>query len=621
MAKKIIDFEGHELQVDDADRLQIDANQVVDDRDLAVTLAGATGDQLLNKTLTEELIDEMAELPQIGPSDNNKYVRSYYVSPPLYGDEGDGNVTITPGPSSSDRFTYINDSTDMISDALLGALTINVTDASLFSAGDEVCLHQAQCYRDPSKRFQYEFLRVDSVDTGLNTITFTTGLSKAYDSDSTANTGEDTKTQVVRVPNYNTLTIQSGAGVCARPWNGRIGGLLLFRAKTLTGAGAISATDAGFRDSGVYSYFLEDRAGRGEGPLGYPKTYLTSAWEPTARDENFNAAKHTASGSATLANLGGSAFSDTNTSQIDGGVGTITPYLAKPYTKNGTDKIAASDMGDYLPMAKAKLLYKEDGSNLVFMGNSNPKDEAMNGGNASGGAIRVYVEAWGTFTGGLYSRCASGPQAGGYVSFMSETDFTGTVDVTGNTSGIVGDDGDDFTGQPTATIDKGYELETPPAFHTQNMLNVQDEKASGTNAPTGTGATWNTRELNTLVVDNIPGASVSSNQITLPAGEYYIDGDAPVHTGASGIYSKLRFRNVTDGATVAIGTQARVDGDAATNVRMTDEMFVSGAFTIATTKVFELQQWLSGTDTATLGIAAATGENEVYARLRIWKTD
>ena len=149
-------------------------------------------------------------------------------------------------------------------------------------------------------------------------------------------------------------------------------------------------------------------------------------------------------------------------------------------------------------------------------------------------------------------------------------------------------------------------------------LIVVDSKASGTNAPNGTASTWNTRELNLVDVNDIVGASLATNQVTLPVGTYRIWAVAPVHTNSGGVYTKLRFRNITDGTTEKLGTQARVDGDAATNVRMTDEVFCVGEFTVSgSSKVFELQQWLSNTDTNTLGIAATTGENEIYAILMI----
>ena len=42
-------------------------------------------------------------------------------------------------------------------------------------------------------------------------------------------------------------------------------------------------------------------------------------------------------------------------------------------------------------------------------------------------------------------------------------------------------------------------------------------------------------------------------------------------------------------------------------------------FTLAAEQTVELQHYLSGTDTNTLGYPASTGENEVYAEIKLWK--
>ena len=58
---------------------------------------------------------------------------------------------------------------------------------------------------------------------------------------------------------------------------------------------------------------------------------------------------------------------------------------------------------------------------------------------------------------------------------------------------------------------------------------IRDEKASGTTGGTFTSGAWQTRDLNTEVVDTGNHASVATNQITLAAGTYRFRIVAPAH--------------------------------------------------------------------------------------------
>ena len=55
------------------------------------------------------------------------------------------------------------------------------------------------------------------------------------------------------------------------------------------------------------------------------------------------------------------------------------------------------------------------------------------------------------------------------------------------------------------------------------FLHIQDQKPQGTNGGTFTSGAWRTRDLNTVLTNTITGASLSANQITLPAGKYYVE--------------------------------------------------------------------------------------------------
>jgi hypothetical protein len=139
----------------------------------------------------------------------------------------------------------------------------------------------------------------------------------------------------------------------------------------------------------------------------------------------------------------------------------------------------------------------------------------------------------------------------------------------------------------------------------------QDQKADGTAGGGSTTGSWQTRVLNTSVFNNITGASLASNQVTLATAGTY------VFYGVGAFFSRQgahRIRNVSDNTTVATGPS----GDAATS-GLGFTTTVLGVATIASSKTFQLQYSVDAARaTDGLGQAAAwTGEVEVYASLLI----
>jgi len=88
------------------------------------------------------------------------------------------------------------------------------------------------------------------------------------------------------------------------------------------------------------------------------------------------------------------------------------------------------------------------------------------------------------------------------------------------------------------------------------MAIFEDQKADGTDGGTFTSGAWQTRVLNTTSHNTITGASLSANQITLPAGTYHISiVAAAVDVGVHG----CKFRNVSDNTDALIGVNAASD--------------------------------------------------------------
>ena len=147
----------------------------------------------------------------------------------------------------------------------------------------------------------------------------------------------------------------------------------------------------------------------------------------------------------------------------------------------------------------------------------------------------------------------------------------------------------------------------------EDYILIRDEKASGIIGGTFTAGAWQTRDLNTEVHDDGGHASVASNQITLAAGTYRFGAHAP---GVSVNFHKLRLYNITDAATIEIGTSDRSTTSAANS----NKSFIEGEFTIDASKVIELQHRCSTTaNNIGFGFDATLGVNEVYAVIEFWK--
>ena len=110
----------------------------------------------------------------------------------------------------------------------------------------------------------------------------------------------------------------------------------------------------------------------------------------------------------------------------------------------------------------------------------------------------------------------------------------------------------------------------------------EDRKASGTEGGTFTSGAWRTRDL-TSFVSEIPGAALSSNQITLPAGRYYVRARAPVYRVDQ---HKARLYNVTAAEAALTGT-SEFSGDSSAN--SSTPSVLSGRLDLVTETVLELQ--------------------------------
>ncbi len=147
------------------------------------------------------------------------------------------------------------------------------------------------------------------------------------------------------------------------------------------------------------------------------------------------------------------------------------------------------------------------------------------------------------------------------------------------------------------------------AFESE-LLHVRDEKSSGTGGGTATATTDNVRDLNTILTNEITGASLSSNIITLPTGTYYINATIPTFKNLS---NRAHLYNTADSSIVILGTsqQGAQFGDDSASI------FITGRFTISAQKTFQIRHYTERA--GSLGEIAEDGRTEVYTDVQIWK--
>lgn len=150
------------------------------------------------------------------------------------------------------------------------------------------------------------------------------------------------------------------------------------------------------------------------------------------------------------------------------------------------------------------------------------------------------------------------------------------------------------------------------------LLHVREEQPPGTTSQTsGLGSVFLASVLNVVKTNEIVGASLSSSQITLPVGTYFIDASIPyahnILNGAS--LFAARLQNLTTSIPLIYSQISRLFLSGTTaNRQDTGNVLIRGRFTLAAASVLELQQF----KTTYFPVAGSLG-TEVYADALIWK--
>ncbi|GEM_PF-2042629 len=142
---------------------------------------------------------------------------------------------------------------------------------------------------------------------------------------------------------------------------------------------------------------------------------------------------------------------------------------------------------------------------------------------------------------------------------------------------------------------------------------IADEKSAGTHGGTFTAGDWRTRDLNTIIANPGNIASLSNNQITLPAGTYRFLITAPAMVASE---HRAIFYDVSAAATALSSTSAQTSNSVSTAT----ESIIDGEITIADETIYEVRHRCNNTKaTDGFGRASNFGGNERYTVVRIWK--
>lgn len=128
---------------------------------------------------------------------------------------------------------------------------------------------------------------------------------------------------------------------------------------------------------------------------------------------------------------------------------------------------------------------------------------------------------------------------------------------------------------------------------------------------TATTGAWTVRVLDTTQKNNIKGCSLSSNEVTLPAGSYHVRAYMSFYKVNS---AEVAIYNSTDTSYLAYGVSSRTDNSDATVGMNTIDSY----FTITTQKVIQLRYYVQTTASSNdLGVTANSGAVLTHAQITI----
>lgn len=330
---------------------------------------------------------------------------------PTFGPSLTPTITSTPAPTwtpvfgngtddlivASGQSVTVNDlKSAMSTSASTGQTSINVYDPAGFQIGQEVLIVQVK----GAGAGNYEFAYLSAV-VG-NTLYLQSALMRSYTVDSLS------RVQVIHVPHYRNVTVQSGGTLTADYWDGNRGGIVAFRASgTVSIAGSLSMNGGNGQNA------LSDQGGGGIGGGfrgGNNSTDGSGAWageghqgtygvETTARQGNGGGGAEGSSGGLNDGAGGGNGTAGADSSRAQGGAAVGDPALTTIFMGGGggggrNDTGAGAGGGGagggiILVFARNLEVTGSIGANGGNGGDGNFAQNGRDGGGGAGGSIFI----------------------------------------------------------------------------------------------------------------------------------------------------------------------------------------------------------------------------------------
>lgn len=145
-----------------------------------------------------------------------------------------------------------------------GTKKIRLSSVSGFATGNEVLvITMVDGNTSGNLVGQYEFMKVNSVSG--DTLIFDQNHANTYNASATL------KHQIIKVPQFTNVVVNSGGNVTCNSWNGSTGGVVCFRASgnlTINSGGMISSTGKGYRGISHAAIYRNYNGAQGEGIYG-----------------------------------------------------------------------------------------------------------------------------------------------------------------------------------------------------------------------------------------------------------------------------------------------------------------------------------------------------------------
>ncbi|ADJ23050.1 hypothetical protein Hden_1238 [Hyphomicrobium denitrificans ATCC 51888] len=135
------------------------------------------------------------------------------------------------------------------------------------------------------------------------------------------------------------------------------------------------------------------------------------------------------------------------------------------------------------------------------------------------------------------------------------------------------------------------------------VMMIEQRRANLAGAPALTRNAWTTRPINTVLKNQISGASLSASQITLPIGTFRV---SFLGTASNAGHHRTRLQNITDNQTLGFGHSADSHSQTGNNDSTLNPSSGICWFTLAAPKTLELQTYYA----SSISVTARMGDTE-----------